>query len=205
MANYCKYYKQQRYVSYDNGITWQALEEYRKGALIQSGMTEGCEEPIPTNAKFISYLTDGRVLSAECDSNSTLTSSEITYKPSIANAIIGDCVTKIGQMTYRQCTKLTSVTLPSSLTEIGYEAFNVCSGLTNITIPSNVTIIADYAFNQCSSLTSITLEATTPPAIGSGAFNNTNNCPIYVPSGSVETYKRNGNWITYASRIQAIP
>ena len=32
--HYCKYYKQRKYVSYD-GITWQPLNEYRKGALYE--------------------------------------------------------------------------------------------------------------------------------------------------------------------------
>jgi hypothetical protein len=39
----------------------------------------------------------------------------------------------------------------------------------------------------------------------SSVFNYTNNCPIYVPSASVETYKSASGWSGYASRIQAIP
>jgi hypothetical protein len=40
--------------------------------------------------------------------------------------------------------------------------------------------------------------------LGASAFNDTNNCPIYVPSESVETYKAASNWSSYASRIQSI-
>jgi hypothetical protein len=36
------------------------------------------------------------------------------------------------------------------------------------------------------------------------SFYNTNNCPIYVPSASVETYKAATNWSSLESRIQAI-
>ena len=32
----CKYYKRQRYVSYNDGVTWQPLEEYEKGDLYES-------------------------------------------------------------------------------------------------------------------------------------------------------------------------
>jgi len=32
----CKYYKKQRYVSYNNGVTWQPLEEYDKGELYEA-------------------------------------------------------------------------------------------------------------------------------------------------------------------------
>lgn len=35
MANSCKYYKQQRQVSYDGGISWQNLDEYQKGDLYE--------------------------------------------------------------------------------------------------------------------------------------------------------------------------
>lgn len=35
MANTCKYYKQQKYVSYDNGNTWSPLNEYRRGDLYE--------------------------------------------------------------------------------------------------------------------------------------------------------------------------
>lgn len=35
MANTCLYYKQQKYVSYNNGATWQPLNEYRKGELYE--------------------------------------------------------------------------------------------------------------------------------------------------------------------------
>ena len=60
-----------------------------------------------------------------------------------------------------------------------------------------------WAFGSCSGLTSITIEATTPPTIGTNAFYRTNDCPIYVPSGSVNDYK--AVWSSYSSRIQAIP
>ena len=41
MANNCKYYKQQRQVSYDGGVTWQNLDEYQRGELYQS-YSEDC-------------------------------------------------------------------------------------------------------------------------------------------------------------------
>ncbi len=53
-------------------------------------------------------------------------------------------------------------------------------------------------------MSSITCNATTPPALGTDVFANTNNCPIYVPAASVETYKAASGWSGYASRIQAI-
>ena len=43
--------------------------------------------------------------------------------------------------------------------------------------------------------------ATTAPSIGSTVFDGTNDCPIYVPAGSVNTYKTAQGWNKYADRI----
>jgi hypothetical protein len=90
------------------------------------------------------------------------------------------------------------------VTSIENTAFKNCPRLTSITIPNSVTNIGDNAFYYCEGLTSITVNATTPPTLGSDAFGYTNDCPIYVPSESVETYKSAEGWSEYASRIQAI-
>ena len=92
--------------------------------------------------------------------------------------------------------------IPNTVTSIYISAFAGC-GITNIVIPDSVTNIGEGSFEACSGLTSITVEATTPPTLGSRAFNGST-CPIYVPSGSVNTYKSASGWSTYASRIQAI-
>jgi hypothetical protein len=112
--------------------------------------------------------------------------------------------TQVGEGVFNNNYSLTSIYIPNSVTSISNQAFYQCSGLTSINIPSGVTSINSWAFEGCSSLDSITVEATTPPTLGSGAFTNTNNCPIYVPSGSVNAYKAAEYWSNYASRIQAI-
>ena len=88
------------------------------------------------------------------------------------SAEIGDCVTTIGQ-----------------------NAFLECAGLTSVTIPNSVTSIGDNAFHSCTSLTSVTVLATTPPTLGRRAFDSTNNCPIYVPSGTLSAYE--SAWSAY--------
>ena len=100
---------------------------------------------------------------------------------------------------------ITSLTIGSHPTSIGGNMFRNCIELTSLVIPSNISSINFYAFNGCSSLNSITVHSTTPPTLGSGAFDDTNDCPIYVPSGSVDAYKAASGWSDYASRIQAIP
>ena len=46
MAKTCKYQKLQRYVSYDNGATWEAMEEYQRGALIEADSPDCGATPI---------------------------------------------------------------------------------------------------------------------------------------------------------------
>jgi hypothetical protein len=92
------------------------------------------------------------------------------------------------------------------------DSFKSCSWLKTITVQNTVTLIDKNAFKGCNNLESITINATTPPSLNygptdqwQGAFYNTNNCPIYVPSESVDTYKATAYWVILASRIRAIP
>ena len=124
---------------------------------------------------------------------------------SLTSVNIPNSVTSIGDGAFYFCSALTSITIPSGVTRIGTYAFYLCRSLTSIIIPNGVTSIGESAFGRCTSLTSVTVDRITPPTLDYSAFDDTNNCPIYVPSASVDTYKSATNWVTYASRIQAIP
>ena len=50
-------------------------------------------------------------------------------------------VTSIGFYAFRECSNLTSITIPNSVTSIGERAFYGCTGLTSVTIPNSVTSI----------------------------------------------------------------
>ena len=108
--------------------------------------------------------------------------------------------------TFNQATSyITDVTIPSGVTSIGNNALNNFSRLTSVTIPSSVTSIGMSVFTNCSRLQYTVFNSVTPPTLANAdAFNNTNNCPIYVPAASVDAYKAANNWSSLASRIYPI-
>jgi hypothetical protein len=71
----------------------------------------------------------------------------------------GKQVTSIDSYAFKDCTGITSVTIPNTVTSIGEYAFNACTKLTYINIPDFVTSIGSNAFRDCTSLASIEIPA----------------------------------------------
>ena len=94
-----------------------------------------------------------------------------TYKNGKGVIVFRAPVTSIGVYAFRECTSLTSATIPDSVTSIEYGAFYGCSSLTSVTIPDSVTSIGSYAFAHCTSLKSVII-GNSVTSIGSYAFND---------------------------------
>ncbi|MBQ5635849.1 MAG: leucine-rich repeat protein, partial [Alistipes sp.] len=85
---------------------------------------------------------------------------------------------------------------------IGNSAFRDCSSLTSVTIPDSVTSIGEYAFYDCDSLKNVYCKPTTPPQGGYSMFYSiASGRKIYVPTASVNAYKSAQYWSNYASYI----
>ena len=106
---------------------------------------------------------------------------------------------------FLDCINLSSVVLTSNITEIRDAALANCTALKKVVAQNTLTSIKRDAFRNSNNLTNITILAETPPVLeGSTVFDNTNNCPIYVPAESVDAYKAATNWSSLASRIKPI-
>ena len=116
---------------------------------------------------------------------------------------VPETVTSISLRAFGAC-NLNEIILNEGLVDISSYAFLNCTGLTEITIPSSVKSIGSYAFEGCHSLTKITVNIQAPFAISESVFEDTNNCPIYVPNESLEAYKTTQGWSAYADRIFGI-
>jgi len=120
---------------------------------------------------------------------------------SLTSVTIGSGLTSIGNEAFQYCSALRSLDIPNTVTSIGFSSFKGCSSLTSVTIGSGIRNIDGVVFSGCNSLTSITVNAIAPPNISNNTFDDTNNCPIYVPCQSVDAYKANVYWRNYESRI----
>ena len=207
---YDKWQRSIKQVSYDSGSTWSNVDppQYSATTLVEANSSY-CGYA-PSTYKFQAIDNVGRIYSAECNSSSELTTSEthpnsFNYEQAIS-AVIGDCVTSIGQgalanyyklpnieipnrvtsignWCFQVCSGLTSITLSSSITNIGEGTFYMCSGLPSITIPNSVTSIGNSAFMYCSGLTNITIPSTVT-SIGAAAFNECRSLTsISIPNG----------------------
>jgi hypothetical protein len=107
------------------------------------------------------------------------------------------------------CQSLLPPTIPNTVRLIGSSSFYGCERFTEITLPESVEFIADDAFSYCTNLKKITLLSKTPPSLYTYSFYNTGitstSGAIYVPYESLEAYKTDTNWVTYANVIYPIP
>lgn len=71
--------------------------------------------------------------------------------------IVAPQVTRIGDLAFSDCGRLTRIDLPEGVAEIGDCAFEYCTALTEMTLPEGVARIGFGAFINCDQLTKVVL------------------------------------------------
>ena len=171
----------------------------------------------PMNSTDFKYLrqlvTEGNLLSIDLTSVSIKSGGQ-AYTESYTCP-----VNAIGTKLFYGCTKLTNITLPSSISKINSNAF-ANSGLTGIFIPHNVTSVMGDAFAYCKSLETVVIGskikslsqgvfyqspvkhayvyATTAPDAPSYLFSS--NPVIHVYASALASYKAKG-WANYGTLV----
>ena len=125
-------------MAYDFSYTYQGKTLYYK---ILAGST---------NTLAVTYYS-------ETAASNNHVSGDVVIPSSVEHNNVTYSVTSIGDSAFRNCSDLTSVSIPNSVTSIGHSAFRNCSGLTSVTLPYGVTSISGSAFRNCRGLTSVTL------------------------------------------------
>lgn len=90
----------------------------------------------------------------------------------IKTIVVGEGIVGIGDNLFRNCSEVTSISLPSTLKWIGKETFFCCSKLKIMNnLPAGLVEIRNSAFENCSGLTQVAIPKSVI-RIGSGAFRN---------------------------------
>lgn len=113
---------------------------------------------------------------------------------------VGNCLIQSYNGVYRLVLGCSTSVIPTDLSNlyIMANAFanNVQGNSRDYTVPANVATIGYNAFGNANS---VTMLSSTPCTLYSNAFGNA--FPIYVPSGSLETYLADSSWAVYEDRL----
>ena len=136
------------------------------------------------------------------DSVENIGESAFSGCKSLTEVAVPKNVERIPNTAFAECEKLEKVTLSEGLASIGEYAFFGCESLRSITIPESVGAIFDNAFVNCESLTAINISRKIPADIGVSIFSGLpENYRIYVPAGTVFTYRADKGWSEYKDHI----
>ncbi len=102
----------------------------------------------------------------------------------IKRLVIGEGITEIGYLAFKDQKSLESLSLPSTLKRIYDAAFKNCTALTSVDIPASVVYIGSEVFQKCSSLQEVTFHEGLD-SISSNAFSETALKNVFIPA-SVE-------------------
>ena len=143
------------------------------------------------NSKYYWYYIPSSIKSVTI-TDGNISSYAFRNCSGLTSITIPDSVTSIGSYAFDGCSGLKSVTIGNSVTSIGSYAFSGCSGLTSITIPDSVTSIERSAFSVCSVLKNVTIGKNVT-SIGENAFHGCSSLTSIIVKERNSKYHSSGN------------
>lgn len=132
----------------------------------------------------------------------------VAYKGKGGTVIIPDNlgIVKLGSGAFANNVNIVDVVLPEGLTFIETRAFADCVNLETVSLPSTLASYTYEMFKNCVSLVSLTMNSATLPSTWGPpmflwSFNITPYLRIYVPEGTVETWKGFAVFSRIADRV----
>lgn len=124
--------------------------------------------------------------------------------------VIPEGITEIKRYAFMRCLSLTEIELPKSLTTIRGRVIEECKSLRNLTIHQNVSLIEQHAFDGCQAIEEIHLHRAVLPQtpipqgwlVDRPVIGSDNNCTLYVPKGSVESYQESQYWNSFKNIVE---
>lgn len=155
--------------------------------------------------QLTTYSDGSGVLTVQNNGSFNTYSGVVNIPDSVEYNNVSYPVTGIGYQAFKDCTRLTAVTIPEGVTMLLNESFAGCTSLTKITLPSTMYTIYNYAFTGCTNLTSITCLKETAQSLNSNNFDSSTyaNATLYVPQGSKSSYQSTAAWSQF-SNVQEI-
>ena len=129
----------------------------------------------------------------------TICSSAFKDCTTLLSVELPSTISVIEDEAFYGCSRLRSMDTRNSIEYIGIGAFEGCSALKSLILGESLKTISAFAFAECSSLSSIFSLNSTPPVCDEDAFYATESTiKVYVPVGTVPTYKANEVWKNFS-------
>ncbi len=100
---------------------------------------------------------------------------------------------EIGEAAFRDCTDLETIDVPQGVRFIEPETFAGCQKLSEVSIPKSVERLKEKAFADCPALKTMVMPKKYAPFL-LNSFENERGLTIYVPKGSIPSYKKGQGW-----------
>lgn len=116
-----------------------------------------------------------------------------------------DKLETVGSVAFEYCSAWENEVYLPSIKSLGYRSFYGCSSLKHVILGPNLTELGGQVFWFSRGLIDVTFLSVTPPTgVDQQTFEGCNNCLIYVPDESLETYKTTEGWSQFSSRIKPL-